>query len=163
MIDKIRILFFCTGNSCRSQMAEGFVRFLRGDVLEASPAGYETRGLDPLAASVMREAGIDISRQCSKTLEDLGNREYDYAVTVCSEADERCPVYLGKARVIHHGFDGHPALARHARTEEKRLDHHRLVRDEIRAYVLTLPERYQHLGKMGRASSNSSLEYKGIF
>ncbi len=88
----------------------------------------------------MREVGIDISQQRSKTLEDLGNTEYQYVVTVCSDADERCSVYLGGAKVIHHGFDDPPALARHARTEEERLDYYRCVRDEIRAYVLTLPE-----------------------
>ncbi|MDO9514477.1 MAG: arsenate reductase ArsC [Syntrophales bacterium] len=136
---KTKILFLCTGNSCRSQMAEGFVRSLRGDALDADSAGYEARGLDPDAVTVMQEIGVDISRQRSKTLEDLGNTQYDYVVTVCSEADERCPVYLGKARVIHHGFDDPPTLARHARTEEERLDHYRRVRDEIRAYVLTLP------------------------
>jgi len=121
-------------------MAEGFTRSLRGDVLEAYSAGYEARGLDPHAASVMREVGIDISRQRSKTLEDLGNAEYQYVVTLCGEGGERCPVYLGKARVIHHGFDDPPTLSRNARTEEERLGYYRRVRDEIRAYVLTLPE-----------------------
>ncbi|TFG93619.1 MAG: arsenate reductase ArsC [Syntrophobacterales bacterium] len=139
MDDKIKILFLCTGNSCRSQMAEGFTRALRGDALDADSAGYEARGLDPYATSVMREVGVDISRQRSKALEDLGNIEYQYVVTVCSEADERCPVYLGGAKVIHHGFDDPPKLARHARTEEERLDHYRRVRDEIKAYVLTWP------------------------
>jgi len=140
MPDKITILFLCTGNSCRSQMAEGFARSLRGDVLDPHSAGYEARGLDPYASSVMREVGIDISQERSKTLEDLGNTEYQYVVVVCSETDERCPLYLGKAKVIYHGFDDPPTLARHARTEGKRLDHYRRVRDEIRAYVLTLPE-----------------------
>lgn len=149
MADKIKILFLCTGNSCRSQMAEGFARSLRGDVLEAWSAGYEARGLDPHAIAVMGEVGIDISRQRSKTLEDLGNREYEYVVTVCSEADERCPIYLGEAKVIHHGFDDPPMLARRARTEDERLSHYRRVRDEIRVYVLTLPERYQDPGKTG--------------
>lgn len=121
-------------------MAEGFARSLKGDILDPYSAGYEARGLDPYAVSVMREAGVDISRQRSKTLEDLGDAEYRYVVTVCSDADERCPVYLGGAQVTHHGFDDPPALAQHARSEEERLGHYRRVRDEIRAYVLTLPE-----------------------
>ncbi|MBW2560247.1 MAG: arsenate reductase ArsC [Deltaproteobacteria bacterium] len=140
MPNTIKVLFLCTGNSCRSQMAEGFTRSLRGDVLDAGSAGYEARGLDPHAIAVMREVGIDISRQRSKTLEDLGNTKYQYVVTVCSEADERCPVYRGEAKMIHHGFDDPSTLCRHARTEEERLDYYRRVRDEIRAYVLTLSE-----------------------
>jgi len=130
-------------------MAEGFARFLRGDVLDADSAGYEARGLDPYAVAVMREVGVDISQQRSKMIEDLGETRYDAVVTVCSEADERCPVYLGGAKVMHHGFDDPPKLARHARTEEERLDYYRHVRDEIKAYVLTLPAWYQDPGNMG--------------
>jgi len=121
-------------------MAEGFARSLRGDVLDPYSAGYEARGLDPYAVSVMHEVGVDISRQRSKTLEDLGDTAYEYVVTACGESDESCPVYSGGARVIHRGFDDPPTLARHARSDEERLGHYRRVRDEIRAYVLTLPE-----------------------
>lgn len=149
MPDTIRILFLCTGNSCRSQMAEGFARTLRGDLLEAHSAGSEARGLDPHAVAVMREVGVDISQQYSKTLASLGDAAYDYVINVCGESDERCPVYLGGARVIHHGFDDPPALARYARSEEERLGYYRRVRGEIKEYVLTLPERYQDSGKTG--------------
>jgi len=139
MNDRVRVLFLCTGNSCRSQMAEGLCRELRGDVVEASSAGIETHGLNPHAVRVMGEIGIDISGHESKAVTGLGGRTFDYVVTVCGRANETCPVFPGKTTVVHRGFDDPPALAKTAATEEEALGHYRRIRDEIREFVRTLP------------------------
>lgn len=130
-----RVLFLCTGNSCRSQMAEGWARALSGGALEAYSAGVVARGLDPRAVRVMAEAGVDISGQRSKTLEELGAVSFDLVVTVCDRARESCPVFAAATRVMHVGFDDPPELARTARSEEEALVHYRRVRDEIGAWV----------------------------
>ena len=138
---KLKILFLCTGNSCRSQMAEGWTRKLKGDLIEPYSAGIETHGLNPLAVKVMAEAGVDISGQRSKTVESVKDVPFDYVVTVCDSAHESCPMWLnGKARVLHVGFDDPPALARTAKSEDEALGHYRRVRDEIARYVDSLPE-----------------------
>lgn len=136
----LKILFLCTGNSCRSQMAEGWARSLKADEIEAYSAGTESHGLNPHAVKVMAEAGVDISGHKSKTVADLESKEFDYVITVCSDADQNCPIFPGKAVKIHHGFDDPPRLARSAKTEEEVLSHYRRVRDEIRDFVMTLPE-----------------------
>jgi arsenate reductase len=136
----MKILFLCTGNSCRSQMAEGWTRHLRSDRIEAYSAGIETHGLNPRAAAVMAEAGVDISAHRSKHVDELADVEFDYVVTVCGHAHESCPLFPGKARIVHVGFDDPPALAAEAKTEEEALTHYRRVRDEIRAFVEKLPE-----------------------
>jgi arsenate reductase len=136
---KLKILFLCTGNSCRSQMAEGWARALHGDVIEAYSAGIATHGLNPRAVQVMQESGVDISGHHSKTVADLGGIEFDLVVTVCGHAHENCPVFIGRAKVVHVGFDDPPQLARDAKTEEETLGHYRRVRDEIRAFVEGLP------------------------
>ena len=140
---KMKVLFLCTGNSCRSQMAEGWARPLKADVLAACSAGIEKHGLNPRAVRVMAEAGVDISGQRSKNVAELGSILFDYVVTVCGHANEFCPLFPGKARIIHVGFDDPPQLARTARTEEEALAHYRRVRDEIRAFVETLPDALQ--------------------
>jgi len=140
MSRKLRILFLCTGNSCRSQMAEGWARHLKGDVLDAYSAGIETHGLDPLAVKAMAEAGVDISGHRSKTVAGLQGIEPDVVVTVCGHAHETCPILPGTARVVHRGFDDPPRLAGSAATEEEALAHYRRVRDEIRAFVESLPD-----------------------
>ncbi len=137
---KLKVLFLCTGNSCRSQMAEGWARALKGDVIEPHSAGLEKHGMNPLAVKVMAEAGVDISGQYSKTTDELGEVEFDYVVTVCDRARESCPLFLGNARVIHVGFDDPPFLARDAATEAEALPHYRRVRDEIRAFVAKMPQ-----------------------
>lgn len=137
---KLQILFLCTGNSCRSQMAEGWTRHLKGDVIEAFSAGIEAHGLNTDAVRVMAEAGVDISGHTSKSVGVLDGIHFDYVITVCGHAHEICPLFPGKARVIHHGFEDPPALARNAKTEEERLGIFRRVRDEIRSYVEQLPE-----------------------
>ncbi len=135
-----RVLFLCTGNSCRSQMAEGWARHLLPDQIDAVSAGTEPHGLNPLAVKAMASAGVDISGHSSKTVEACDPDSLDLVVTVCGHANENCPVFLGKTRVIHHGFDDPPKLAADAKTEEEELPHYERVRDEIRAFITTLPE-----------------------
>lgn len=139
MLQRVKVLFLCTGNSCRSQMAEGWARHLRGDAIEAFSAGLEARGLDPRAVRVMAEAGVDISSQRSKLMDELEDVAFDFVVTVCGPANERCPAFPAKARVVHVVFDDPPRLAAAAKDEEEALDHYRRVRDEIRAFVIQLP------------------------
>ena len=142
---KRKVLFLCTGNSCRSQMAEGWARVLKGDVIEAYSAGIETHGLNPNAVKVMAEAGVDISGHTSKNVETLLEVPFDYVVTVCGHAHETCPMFPGKAKVVHVGFDDPPALAKLAEGEEAKLNCYRRVRDEIRAFVETLPASFRQL------------------
>ena len=135
----MKILFLCTGNSCRSQMAEGWARALKDDVVEAYSAGIEKHGMNPHAVRVMAEAGVDISKQYSKIPADLGPVEFDYVVTVCGHADENCPVFPGKARVVHVGFEDPPKLTKQLPDGEEKLAVYRRVRDEIRRFVEGLP------------------------
>ena len=138
---KLKVLFLCTGNSCRSQMAEGWARALKGDGLETYSAGIETHGLNPNAVRVMAEAGVDISTHRSKRVDELAAVPFDVVVTVCGHANETCPTWLGqKARVVHAGFDDPPKLAKTAKSEEEALGHYRRVRDEIRTYINSLPD-----------------------
>ena len=132
---KIKVLFLCTGNSCRSQMAEGWARRLKGEVIEPYSAGIETHGLNPNAVKVMAEAGVDISGHHSKHLDELRDITFDYVVTVCDQASESCPVFPGKVKRLHVSFDDPPRLAKNAGTEQEALSHYRRVRDEIRAFV----------------------------
>lgn len=136
---KMKVLFLCTGNSCRSQMAEGWARHLKSDVVEPYSAGLETHGLNPNAVQMMREARVDISGQTSKTLDEVRDVDFDYVVTVCGNAHETCPMFPGRAKVIHHGFDDPPRLAAEETDPGKALDHYRRVRDEIRDMIETLP------------------------
>jgi arsenate reductase (thioredoxin) len=138
-VKKLKIMFLCTGNSCRSQMAEGWARRLKGDLIEAYSAGVEPHGMNALAARVMKEAGVDITGQSSKHVDDLKAVAFDYVVTVCDNAHESCPLFPGKTQVVHVGFDDPPRLATGAKTEDEALGHYRRVRDEIRAFVETLP------------------------
>lgn len=132
---KSKVLFLCTGNSCRSQMAEGWTRHLLGDRIEPYSAGIEAHGMNANAVRVMREAGVDISGQSSKLVSSLAGVPLDLVITVCGHADENCPAFLGKFRVVHVGFDDPPKLAKAAATEEEALGHYRRVRDEIRQLV----------------------------
>ncbi len=138
MARKLKVLFLCTGNSCRSQMAEGWTRHLKGDRIEAYSAGLEARGLDPRAIAVMAEAGVDISQQRSKHLKEVLSIPFDYVITVCDHARQSCPFFPGRAKRVHVGFADPPELARTARNEEEALAVYRRVRDEIRAFVETL-------------------------
>lgn len=137
---KLKILFLCTGNACRSQMAEGWARALKGDVIEAYSAGIETHGLNPNAVKVMAEAGVDISQHKSKNSSGLMHIPFDYVITVCGHANEHCPLFPGKAKIIHVGFDDPPKLAAQVTGEQEKLNCYRRVRDEIKTFIETLPE-----------------------
>ncbi len=137
---KLKVLFLCTGNSCRSQMAEGWARHLKSGVIEPYSAGIETHGLNPNAVKVMAEAGVDISSHRSKHINEFEDIDFDLVVTVCGHANEHCPVFPGKTRIIHVPFEDPPQLAKHAATQEEAVDVYRRIRDEIRGFVETLPE-----------------------
>ena len=142
MSDRLKILFLCTGNACRSQMAEGFARHLLGDAIDAYSAGTEPHGMNRLAIRAMAEAGVDISAGRSKHVDELKDVEFDYVVTVCDHAHESCPVFPGKTKVVHVGFEDPPKLARdaNAQRDDDALPHYRRVRDQIKAWVQTLPQ-----------------------
>jgi arsenate reductase len=130
MSDKKRVLILCTGNSARSQMAEGLLRHDGGGRFEAFSAGVEPSHVRPQAIEAMREIGIDISGHRSKSVDEFAGQEFDYVITVCDNANERCPVFPGKTERIHWSFDD-PAAAEG--DETARLAVFRRVRDEIRA------------------------------
>lgn len=138
-----RILFLCTGNSCRSQMAEAWCRVLQSDRYEAYSAGTIAKGLNPKMLVVMRELGIDPAlHQTSKTLQSVldAGVQLDLVVTVCGHAHETCPLFPGgKTRVVHVGFEDPPELEKTAATEAEALGHYRRVRDEIRDFIAGLP------------------------
>jgi arsenate reductase (thioredoxin) len=140
MNQKLKILFLCTGNSCRSQMAEGWARALKDNEIEAYSAGVDPHGINPRAVRAMREAGVDISSHHSKHTDELQHVAFDYVVTVCDHAHESCPIYSGKTKVVHVGFDDPPALAKDARTDDEAMPHYRRVRDEIKAFIQRLPQ-----------------------
>ncbi len=140
MSEKKKLLFLCTGNSCRSQMAEGWARHLKGDLFDVYSAGIETHGLNPNAVRVMAEAGVDISSHKSQNISEFGDLALDYVVTVCGHANENCPLFTGNCKVVHVGFQDPPAMAKEFTDEEDQLDCYRKVRDEIRAFVDKLPE-----------------------
>ena len=138
-MSKIKVLFLCTGNSCRSQMAEGWCRHLKSDVIEPFSAGIETHGLNKSAVQVMAEVDVDITDQSSDNVSDFYEIDFDYVVTVCGHAHENCPVFPRKTMVIHVGFDDPPKLAQQANNEEEALECYRTVRDEIEDFVRSLP------------------------
>lgn len=148
----VRVLFLCTGNSCRSQMAEGWAAHLDDARIETASAGIERHGMNPLTVRVMKEAGVDISNQWSKTLDDLDSLEFDYVITLCGHAHETCPRFPGHATVLHHGFDD-PATLGKGLEEEAALDIYRRVRDQIRDYVQNLP------GELSAAPTSAELGF----
>jgi arsenate reductase len=140
VMSKLSVLFLCTGKSCRSQMAEGWARQLKGELLDAYSAGTHPKGLDPLAVQVMADVGIDISTQQPKSLDAVQHLPFNYVVTVCSDAHETCPVFPGRGRIVHRGFDDPPRLAAGAKTPQEALRHYGRVRDEIKAFIEQLPD-----------------------
>jgi arsenate reductase (thioredoxin) len=144
MAEKLKILFLCTGNSCRSQMAEGWTRALKSESIEAYSAGIETHGLNTTAVEVMAEAGVDISRHSSKHIDSLRDIVFDAVITVCDNARETCPFFPRAKKMLHVGFSDPPAMAKELAAkgadEEEQRNCYRLVRDEIRAFVETLPD-----------------------
>jgi len=147
-VSRTRVLFLCTGNSARSQMAEALLRSLAGDRVEAASAGIEPKGLHPLAVKAMREIGIDISRQRSKGLEAVDGTPFRFVITVCDKANESCPVFPGDTERIHWSFED-PAAAEGS--EEERLRVFRRVRDELLGR-LRLFVAAQHVGGEGQAA-----------
>ena len=137
---KLTILFLCTGNSCRSQMAEAWTKHLKADAIEANSAGTVPKTVDPRAIKAMAEVGIDISEYRSKSTVEFLDVEFDYVITLCDNAQQACPFFLAKTRVLHHGFEDPPVLSAGAKNEEEAMAHYRRIRDEIKAYVETLPE-----------------------
>ncbi|MGD9161604.1 MAG: arsenate reductase ArsC [Desulfobacteraceae bacterium] len=129
------ILFLCTGNSCRSQMAEAWTNYLGKNDFQAYSAGIAPKGIDPRAVKVMAEAGVDISSQKSKDIDSLGKMEFDYVVTLCDNANEACPFFPAKTGVLHRGFDDPPKLAEGIQSEEETLNHYRRVRNEIKTFI----------------------------
>ncbi|MFN9125812.1 MAG: arsenite methyltransferase, partial [bacterium] len=150
---RMRVMFLCTGNSCRSQMAEGWARALKSKEIDAYSAGTSPHGLNPLAVRAMREAGVDISGHASKRPEDIGV-PFDVVVTVCDSAHESCPVFPG-ARVVHVGFDDPPRLAKGAANDDEAMPHYRRVRDEIRAFIERLPAALEQGGAVKAVEDDS--------
>ena len=138
---KAKVLFLCTGNSCRSQMAEGWARHLFGDKVEAYSAGTDPHGMNSRAVRVMQEAGVDMSSHRSKHLSEFLDVVFDCVVTVCNNAHESCPTFPGAHQMVHRSFDDPPQLAKGAKgakDEEGALIYYRRVRDEIREFVISL-------------------------
>lgn len=126
-----KILVLCTGNSCRSQMAEGYLRYFAGDSAEVYSAGVETHGVNPGAIEIMREDGIDISRHTSNNITEYKGMSFDFIITVCDNAKERCPVFPSNAKKFHHNFlDPAKAIG----TEEEVTQEFRVVRNMIKTY-----------------------------
>ncbi len=138
-----RLLFLCTGNSCRSQMAEGWMRHLHGDRFQVYSAGTRAQGLNPLAVRVMAEQGVPIDHHHSKTVNEIGEIDFDYVITVCDNASKNCPVFTGRVIRLHHPFEDPPFLARNARSPEEIVEcYHRVCR-QIRDWTKGLPDRLQ--------------------
>ncbi len=133
------ILFLCTGNSCRSQMAHGFASSMLAEHFISYSAGIESHGLNPLAVMVMDEIGIDISHHQSQTLIEFDTSQFDYVFAVCEHAANNCPSFSSQTNVITHQFDDPPKLAKQAKSQEEALSYYRHVRDEIRDWITTLP------------------------
>jgi arsenate reductase len=152
--EKLKILFLCTGNSCRSQMAEGWTRKLKGEIIDAYSAGIDIHGLNPNAVKVMDEAGVDISGQRSKLVNEFMDMELDAVITLCGHAHETCPYFPPRCKVIHVGFDDPPLMAKELAGQgadlQQQLDCYRKVRDEIKAFVEKMPENINSRHESGR-------------
>ena len=133
---KLNVLFLCTGNSCRSQMAEGWARHLKSNCIEAFSAGVNPHGINERAVAIMAEAGVDISGHTSNHLDEYANIDFDYVITVCDNAREHCPIYPKQTKMIHHQFDD-PSFV--IGTSEQVTAEFRRVRDEIRDFVAAMP------------------------
>ena len=144
MSKKVNLLFLCTGNSCRSQMAEGWAHHLLSDVIEPYSAGIETHGMNPNAVKVMAEAGVDITDQKSQHIDEFKDVDLDIVVTVCGHAHETCPYFPVNCEVVHIGFDDPPKMAKElaakGASEEEQLNCYRRVRDQIKEAIEKLPE-----------------------
>lgn len=131
----LNILFLCTGNSCRSQMAEALAHSIYPQHKFYS-AGIETHGMNPYAVKIIEELGLDMSGHTSKHVDTLKDINFDVVITVCDNANESCPIFMGKTLKLHHSFQDPPKLASNLTDEDKKLDVYRQVRDEIRTYLV---------------------------
>jgi len=134
--DKIKILFLCTSNSCRSQMAEGWTKHLKSDCVEPFSAGIKPGRVSRRATEVMAEAGVDISHQRSKHVDEFSDVELDYVVTVCDNASRHCPTFPGRTKVVHKGFDDPSEITG---TNEEVMTKFRRIRDEMKSFIESLP------------------------
>ena len=134
-MDKVKVLFLCTGNSCRSQMAEGWCRHLKSDAIEAFSAGTINLGLNSRAVEVMKEVGVDIAEHKSKTVDQLSEKFFDFVFTVCDRANASCPIFPGTTTIHHVGFDDPPEKTQDLKEEALILDEYRKVRDEIKDFI----------------------------
>ena len=134
---KLKVLFLCTGNSCRSQMAEGWARHLKSDCIEAFSAGVNPHGVNERAVAIMAEAGVDISGHTSNHLDEYANLDFDYVITVCDNAKEHCPLYPKQTTMIHRMFED-PSFV--IGTDEQITAEFRRVRDEIRDFIAAMPD-----------------------
>jgi arsenate reductase len=135
--EKIKVLFLCTGNSCRSQIAEGWARHLKANIIEAYSAGIRPIGVNSRAIKVMGEAGVDISMQKSQHLDEFSEIDFDYVITLCDNATENCPVFTGKAKVFPRPFED-PYFA--SGSEEDIMETFRTVRNDIRKFIEAMPD-----------------------
>ena len=136
---KLKVLYLCTGNSCRSQMAEGWTNHLKGDEVEAWSAGIKTKEVNSWAIRVMAEAGVDLSSHTSKLVSDVMDQDFDYVVSLCDHARETCPIFPGKAKHVHTSFPDPPEMTKDMTDEEEILAVYRYVRDKVRKYVEDVP------------------------
>ncbi len=141
-MDTKRVLIVCTGNSARSQMAEGLLRHDAGKAFEVESAGTKPGIVRPEAIAAMREIGIDISGNRSKHVNEFDGQRFDYVMTVCDNAKESCPVFMGAVKRLHHSFDDPPPPS--VGTDDERMAIFRRVRDELRTYLVDFARRVQH-------------------
>lgn len=146
---KDKIVFICTGNSCRSQMAEAFMEKYHGDRYQAFSAGTNPSEVKPRAIKVLQEKGLDISKNSSKHISELPFTTADYVITVCDDAMENCPFFPATKKALHHSFDDPPALEKDEESEVEKLHHYRRVRDEIEAYIRQLPDLLNRENEVG--------------
>ena len=144
---RLKILFLCAHNSCRSQMAEGWAHPLLGDQFESYSAGIDPTRVDPRAVRVMAEAGVDISSRHAKPISEIQDVDFDYVVTVCDQAREQCPYFPARVGTIHAGFEDPPVLAGRAKDEQEALAIYRRIRDEIRRFIEELPRVLEAKGR----------------
>lgn len=135
------VLVLCTGNSCRSQIAEGYLKYFAGNKAKIYSAGVETHGLNPRAVKIMEEDKIDISKHTSNNIEEYVNIRFDYVITVCDNAKQRCPYFPTNARKLHHNF---PDPAKATGTEDEVMEEFRKVRELIKVYVRNFVDQYLH-------------------
>ena len=141
--EKIKVLFLCTGNSCRSQIAEGWASHLKGSIIDVYSAGIRPIGVSSRAIKVMAEEGVDISSQKSQHLDEFSEIDFDYVITLCDNAAENCPVFSGQAKVFHKPFED-PYFA--TGSEEEILETFRMVRNEIRGFIEEMPNNLKDSG-----------------